>query len=63
MVKKGLKKITAGSIRERLAKILIAYLYCTPNYYWAELLLGRRPRSRLDLLKSHTAALATDKTI
>ena len=58
VVKKGLKKITAGRIRDRLAKILMPHRITpqsTIGVSPAELLLGRSPRSRLDLLKPHTA--------
>ena len=58
IVKKGLKKITRGSMRTRLAQILFAYRLTpqsTTGVSPSELLLGRRPRSRLDLLKPNTA--------
>ena len=58
IVKKGLKKMTEGSISERLARILMSYRLTpqtTTGISPAELLLGKRPRSRLDLLKPHTA--------
>ena len=58
IVKKGLKKITHGNIRTRLAQVLFTY-HLTPQSTTgispSELLLGRRPQSRLDLLKPHTA--------
>ncbi len=57
IVKKGLKKIANGSISERLAKILMSYrltLQTTTGISPTELLLGKRPRSRLDLLNPHT---------
>ena len=58
IVKKGLKKITEGTLEARLAKILMSY-WLTPQSTTgispAELLLGRRPQSRLDLLKPHSA--------
>ena len=64
IVKKGLKKVTAGSMCSRLAKVLFSYRItprattgCAP----AELLLGRRPRTRLDLLKPHTAERVEQK--
>ena len=47
-----------GSMRSRLSKILFAYRLTpqtTTGVAPAELLIGRRPRSRLDLLKPHTA--------
>ena len=58
IVKKGLKKIVHGNIRPRLAQVLFAYRHTpqtTTGVSPGELLLGRRPRSRLDLLKQHTA--------
>ena len=58
IVKKGLKKITQGSIRTRLAQVLFMYRLApqtTTGVSPAEMLLGRRPRSRLDLVKPHTA--------
>ena len=58
IVKRGLKKITQGSMRSRLAKTLFTYRLTpqtTTGISPGELLLGRRPRSRLDLLKPHTA--------
>ena len=58
IVKKGLKKITKGSMRTRLAQVLFTYRLTpqtTTGVSPSELLLGRRPRSRLDLLKPHTA--------
>lgn len=57
-MKKGLKKIIHGSFRSRLAQILFAYRLTpqtTTGLSPSELLLGRRPRSRLDLLKPHAA--------
>ena len=54
VVKRGLKKTTKGSLRSRLAKILFAYRLTpqtTTGIAPTELLLGRRPRSRLDLHK------------
>jgi len=58
IVKKGLKKVTNGSISDRLARVLLTYRLTpqgTTGISPAELLLGRRPRTRLDLLKPHTA--------
>ena len=51
IVKKGLKKTTQGSIRTRLAQVLFMYRLTpqtTTGVSPAEMLLGRRPRSRLD---------------
>lgn len=58
IVKRGLKKVTSGSITTRPAKVLFTYRITpqgTTGISPAELLLGRRPRTRLDLLKPHTA--------
>ena len=54
IVKKGLKKVTSGSIRSRLAKILLHYRIQpqeTTGLTPAELLLKKQPRTRLDLLR------------
>ena len=58
IVKKGLKKTTTGSIKSRLARILLAYRttpHSTTGNTPAKLLLGRNLRTRLDLLKPNTA--------
>ena len=58
IVKQGLKKITQGSIRTRLARVLKAYRltpHSTTGMSPSEMLFGRRPKSRLDLLKPITA--------
>ena len=63
IVKKGLKKVTAGSMYSRL-KILFSYRItpqATTGSAPAELLLGRRPRTCLDLLKPHTAERVEQK--
>lgn len=57
-VKKGLKKITRGTMRTHLAQVLFSYRLTpqsTTGISPSELLLGGRPRSRLDLLKPNTA--------
>lgn len=57
-VKRGLKKDDKGSLDARLARILMSYRLTpqsTTGVSPAELLLGRQPRSRLDLLKPNTA--------
>ena len=54
IVKKGLKKETVGTMEERLAKVLMAYRttpQSTTGVTPAELLQGRRIRTRLDMLK------------
>ena len=58
VVKKGLKKVSKGSIKECLAKVLLSHRitpHTTTGVSPSELLLGRRPRTVLDLLKPHTA--------
>ena len=54
----NLKKTTTGSARSRLANTLFSYRLTpqsTTGISPAELLFGRRPLSRLDLLKPNTA--------
>ncbi len=57
IVKRGLKKTVSGSAKARLAKFLFAYRLApqTTGVSPAEMLLGRRPRSRLDILRPLTA--------
>ena len=58
IVKKGLK-IRKGSVNKRLAQILMSYRLTpqsTTGVSPAELLLGKQPRSRLDLLKPNLAS-------
>ena len=58
VVKRGLRKIVRGSFRSRLAQVLFTYQLIPKNTAGlspSELLLGRRPRSHLDLLKPNTA--------
>ena len=65
-MKKGLKKIKQGHICTRLAQILLTYRLTpqtTTGVSPSELLLGRRPRSRLDLLKPHTAERVEQKQL
>lgn len=64
IVKKGLRKITSGSMSTRLAKVLFSYRITpqgTTGLAPAELLLGRRPRTRLDLLRPNTADRVEEK--
>ena len=66
IVKKGLNKIKQGHIRTRLAQILLTYRLTpqtTTGVSPSELLLGPRPRSRLDLLKPHTAERVEQKRL
>ncbi len=58
LAKRGLKKVKEGSIRSRIAKVIFAYRLVPQNTTGSspsELLLRRRPRSRKDLLKPHSA--------
>ena len=58
IIKRGLRKEMVGDIDERLSKILFNYQITpqtTTGVSPSELLLGRRPRTRLDFLKPHTA--------
>ena len=64
IVKKGLKKETSGTMSSRLAKLLFSYRITpqtTTGTSPAELLLGRRPRTRLDILKPNTAERVEEK--
>ena len=64
IVKKGLKKQTTGTMSYRLAKILFGYRVSpqtTTGMSPAELLLGRRTRTRLDLLRPHAAERVEEK--
>ena len=64
IVKKGLKKITVGSIKSRIAKFLFAYHntpHCTTGNSPPKLLLGRNFRTRLDLLKPNIAERVENK--
>ena len=54
ILKRGLKKVTEGSLSTRMAKVLLTYRMTpqsTTGASPAELLLGRQPRTRLDLLR------------
>ena len=64
IVKRGLKKVTSGSMNTRLAKVLFSYRITpqgTTGVSPAELLLGRRPHSRLDLLHPNTAGRVEER--
>ena len=57
-VKHSLEKVKEGPMSSRLAKVLLTYRITpqsTTGLTPAELLLGRRPRTCLDLLKPNTA--------
>ena len=54
MVKNGLRKNTKGDLDQRLDKLLFTYRtspHSTTGVSLAELMLGRKPRTHLDLLK------------
>ena len=58
IVKKGLRKNKKGTFRTRLSHTLFSYRITpqsTTSVSPAELLLGRRPRSKLDLLRPNLA--------
>lgn len=58
VVKRGLRKVTQGSLQNRIATVLFSYrltAQSTTGLSPSELLLGRRPRSRLDLLRPNAA--------
>ena len=66
IVKRGLKKSGEGSVKSRLAKFLFIYLltpHTTTGVSPAEMLLGRRPRLRLDILCPLTAERVEEKQI
>ena len=55
ILKKGLKKVADGPVPDQLARVLLPYRITpqgTTGVSPAELLLGRRPRTCLDLVKS-----------
>ena len=52
--KQSFKKLTEGTLEQRLSRLLFMYRltpHSTTGRSPAELMLGRQPRSRLDLLK------------
>ena len=54
VVKRGLRKVTQGSLRSRISTVLFSYrltAQSTTGQSPSELLLGRRPRTRLDLMR------------
>ena len=58
IVKGGLKNINNGSINTRLTKVLLAYRttpQSTTGLTPAEMILGHKPRTHLDLIKPHIA--------
>ena len=66
IVKRGLKKVTQGTLTARLAKVLFSYRLTpqgTTGISPAEALLGRRPRSKLDLVRPNTAERVENKQL
>ena len=66
IVKRGLKKVISGDINSRLAKVLLTYRISpqsTTGVSPSELLVGRRLRTRLDLLKPNTAVTVEEKQL
>ena len=64
ILKKGLKKVTTGSLQTRLAQVLMSYRITpqtTTGASPSELLMGRQPRTRLDLLKPKSESLMENK--
>ena len=64
IVKKGLQKVTDGSVVTRLARILTSYRVTpqrTTGVSPAQLLLGRQPRTRLDMLRPDINSRVEDK--
>ena len=58
------EKVTLGSIHRRLAQVLLSYQMSpqmTTGVSPSELLLSRRPRTRLDLVKPNTAEKVESK--
>ena len=63
-LKNGLKKVRKGSLESRIAKVLFTYRIApqgTTGSSPAELLMGRIPRTRLDLLFPNPAARVEEK--
>ena len=64
IVKKGLQKVTDGSVVTRLARILTSYRVTpqsTTGVSPAQLLLGHQPRTRLDMLRPDINSRVEDK--
>jgi len=63
-LKMGLKKMTVGNIEDKLARFLFQYRitpHTTTGQSPAELLMGRRPRSHLDILRLNVADRVCNK--
>ena len=66
IIKKGLKKVTTGTLQTRPAQILMSYRITpqsTTGASPAELLLGRQPRTRLDLFKTKYGVQSRNKQL
>ena len=64
--KQSLRQISGGSIKEKLAKFLFKYRitpHSSTGIAPSELLMGRRLRSRLDLLKPDLAATVANNQL
>ena len=64
--KQGMKKFTDGDLRDRLSRFLTHYRttpHTTTGVCPAELLLGRRPRTRLDLLRPSVSTRVDHKQL
>ena len=62
--KQGIHKQSTGSIHDKIARVLFQYritLHSTTGMSPAEMLLGRRPHCRLDLLKTNIEQKVTEK--
>ena len=62
--KQGMKKFTDGDLRDRISRFLAHYRttpHTTTGVCPAELLLGRRPRTRLDLLRPSVSTTVNHK--
>ena len=58
VLKRGLRKMDQGSLKSKIAKVLFSYRITpqsTTGLSPSELLLGRRPRTRLDLMRPNAA--------
>ena len=64
ILKRGLKKVKSGTLKARVATVLCSYRvtpHATTGVSPSELLLGKRLRTRLDLLKPNTAKKVENK--
>lgn len=62
--KRGIERLSAGSLETKLSRFLFKYRitpHATTGRSPSELLLGRQPRSRLDLLHPDTAARVQER--